>query len=438
MLFIASAAEGVSRIRFPLDSTDTLSCVSVCRGLSASITEERSIDALFSNPTDKNGKKLTGFTVCGGFGKNRHITRLRTLDAGNSGTTLFFALAMAGLQSSPVCFTGDEQTSRRSAAPLLNALSGAGVQITSNDGCTPITVQGPWKGGKVLLPCPTSQFLSAMLLAAPLAPADTVTEIEIPLLNEKPYVDMTLSYLKAHGVTFEMAADYSRFIIPGGGRWKPFENSVPGDFSSAAYIACAAAITGGPVTILGLDPKDTQGDKYFFEILDRMGCSVKCEQRCGYQRGGKEEKAEYHEHKKEWAVTVSRSSPLRGGVFDLNSAPDLLSAVAVTAAYANGDTAIVNAESARLKETDRIAVMCRELNRAGISCEERPDGLVIHGKGPQSFAANKHSLTINGHGDHRVVMAFAAAALGAGNPVEISDAERAAVTYPLFFETITR
>jgi 3-phosphoshikimate 1-carboxyvinyltransferase len=271
----------------------------------------------------------------------------------------------------------------------------------------------------VNLPCPTSQYLSALLLAAPLAPAGIVTEIDVPLLNEKPYIDLTLSYLKAQGIPWDGTADYSYFRIPGGAAYKPVNGPVAGDFSSAAFPACAAAIGGGgptvlgePTVLLGLDPGDPQGDKAIFSILSQMGCDV------AWNREGSE-----------WRLTVSRMGPLKGGVFDLNATPDLLPAAAVLGAYAKGETALINVAHARIKETDRIAVMAGELRKLGAAVTERTDGLVIRG-------GVLRGGKVDGHGDHRVVMAMAAAALGAAGPVEISGAESAAVTYPAFPELL--
>lgn len=420
-LLIASLAEGVSQIKYPLDSLDARSCAAACRVLGAQIEERRAADSLCPNPADADGKKLTAYSIRGngGFraGGGFHSGLTHEIDVGNSGTTLYLALAAAALGQEPVTFTGDRQIQRRSAAPLLAALSGLGVRAESlnNNGCAPIVIQGPWKGGRVSLPCPTSQYLSALLIAAPLAPAGTVTEIEVPLLNERPYIEMTLSYLKAQGIPFKAADDFSRFVIPGGALWKPFSLESPGDFSSAAFPACAAAITGGPVTILGLNPADTQGDKCFFDMLVQMGCMV-----------------DWRQEADAWTVTVSRSGPLKGNVFDLNATPDLLPAAAVCAAFARGDTALVNVAHARIKETDRIAVMAAELAKLGVRCTERPDGLIIHGRGESGVSGG----IVNGCGDHRIVMAFAAAALGANSPVEIESAESAAVTYPGFLELL--
>jgi 3-phosphoshikimate 1-carboxyvinyltransferase len=412
-LLLAALTDGSSEIAYPLDSLDSRSCVSVCRALGAKITEYRAPGEDNPNPADAGGERLARWTVRGSF----RCVPGDALDVGNSGTTLFLALAVAALGSSPVTFTGDAQLARRGAGPLLAALSGLGVRVASGPGgCIPITVQGPWRGGRVSLPCPTSQYLSALLIAAPLAPAGTLTEIEVPLLNERPYIELTLSYLRAQRIPWEGAADFSFFRIPGGAAYRPLRGPVPGDFSSAAYPGCAGVISGGPVTLLGLDPEDPQGDKAVFGILRQMGAEV------SWSGEGAERR-----------LTLSRTGPLRGGVFDLNDTPDLLPVLAATAAYARGDTALVNVAHARIKETDRIAVMARELGKLGAACEERPDGLIIHGSGGLPAGGR-----VDGCGDHRVVMALASAALGAAGPVEIETAESAAVTYPGFLEILKK
>jgi 3-phosphoshikimate 1-carboxyvinyltransferase len=414
-LLIAALSGGKTVIDCPLDSLDARSCVDACRVLGADIEELRAADALSPNPADGEGKKLTAFAVSGSPLFNAGDASLRpgaspVIDVGNSGTTLFLVLAAAALLDQNIEFTGDGQIRRRSAGPLLDALKGLGAAVKSAaGGCVPISVRGPWKGGRVSLPCPTSQYLSALLLTAPLAPAGVVTEIDVPLLNERPYVEMTLSYLDAQGIPYETNAGFSHFTVPGGAAWKPFNGPVPGDFSSAAFPACAAVISGGELQLAGLDPGDTQGDKAVFAFLEKMGASVK------------------------WAegLRVSRRGALKGGEFDLNATPDLLPVMAVLAAYAEGDTALVNAAHARIKETDRIAVMAEELGKLGVKTGERPDGLVVHGEG-----AGLKGGRIDSRGDHRIAMAFAAGALGAAGPVEIAGAECAAVTYPGFLELL--
>jgi 3-phosphoshikimate 1-carboxyvinyltransferase len=411
-LLIAALAEGVSEIDYPLDSLDARSCAAVCRSLGAEISARYALDGDCPNPAGADGKKLLRWTVRGTGGPGNFGRGLREpLDVGNSGTTLYLALAAAALGEEPVTLTGDEQIRRRSAGPLLDALRALGVRVDSSEsGCAPITVRGPWRGGRAVLPCPTSQYLSALLLAAPLAPAGVVTEIEVPLLNERPYIELTLSYLEAQGIACEKAEDFSFFRIPGGGAYRASAGPVPADFSSAAFPACAAVSCGGEVTLRGLDPADPQGDKAYFDYLAAMGCAVEREQA--------------------GAIRVS-GGRLRGGEFDLNATPDMLPAMAVTAAYAEGTTALVNVAGARIKETDRIAVMAAELARLGASAEERPDSLIIRGNGRGLSGG-----AVSGRGDHRVVMALAAGALGAKGPVEIDGAESAAVTWPGFLDIL--
>jgi 3-phosphoshikimate 1-carboxyvinyltransferase len=236
----------------------------------------------------------------------------------------------------------------------------------------------------------------------------------VPLLNERPYIELTLSYLDVQGIAYEKAADLSYFRIPGGNSYKPVNGSVSGDFSSAAFPAAAAIISGGTLTLLGLDPADSQGDKAFFSMLEQMGCRV-----------------EWQKHAPN-GLSLSCPVPLRGGTFDLNATPDLLPVMAVLGTCAEGETALVNVAHARIKETDRVAVMAAELGKLGVDIRERPDGLIVRGS-----AARPPRLPrkLEGHGDHRVVMALAALALGMG-PLEITGAEAAAVTYPGFLELL--
>lgn len=425
-LLFASLADGVSVLEDPLDSLDARSCVAVCRAFGADIQEVRlgAADAHASaNPLGSDGKRLARWIVRGvgaGTAGGKLTVPDDVVNVGNSGTTLYLALAIAALGEGATVFTGDAQIRRRSADKMLAALEGLGAIAFSTrpGGCAPIVIRGPIRGGRVSLECPTSQYLSALLIAAPLAPSGVVTEIDVPLLNERPYVEMTLSYLDAQGVAYEAASDRSFFRIPGGASYAPMNGNVPGDFSSAAFPACAAAISGGPVTLLGLDPGDTQGDRAVFDMLAQMGCQVEWMET---QDGAR-------------SVTISRTGALAGADLDLNATPDALPALAATACFAVGETGLVNVANARIKETDRISVMAKELRKLGASIEELSDGLIITGAGGRSPALRGGSA--DGHDDHRVVMALAVAALGADSPVEIATAESAAVTYPGFLELL--
>jgi 3-phosphoshikimate 1-carboxyvinyltransferase len=426
-LVIASLADGESTIENPLDSRDADACIAACRALGAEVSD--SSDAVHDSRV--GGEAPDQPSAPGGAGASRlagRTLRIRgtagqpgvpndIIDVGNSGTTLYIVMGTAALVDGWSFFTGDDQIRRRSAGPLLASLGDLGAKAFSSrdNGCAPIAVRGPLAGGRTSIECPTSQYLSSLLLAAPLASGDT--EIEVPLLNERPYVEMTLWWLESQGITVERRG-WEHFAVPGGGHYSAFEASVPGDYSSATFPMVAAAITGGEVTLEGLEEDDPQGDKAVIDILREMGCRVE-------RRG--------HD-----AVTVAGppTGTLRGGTFDLNAIPDALPALAVAGCYADRETTLANVPQAREKETDRVAVMAEELGKLGARIEERPDGLVVH---PRRAAVPRLTGgTVSGHGDHRIVMALAVAGLAAEGPIKIEGSEAAEVTYPGFFDDLRR
>ena len=383
-LLIASMAGGESNIRNPLDSADTRSCMAACRAMGAQIDEGEV------------------WRVRGVEGRPRPPSGL--IDVGNSGTTLFLALGCAAMASEWIGFTGDEQIQRRSAAPLLKALRdlGAGTESHDDTGCTPIRVKGPLRGGRTSIRCPTSQYLSSLLLCCPMARSDS--RIEVLELNERPYVNITLQWLNNLNVRYAHE-NMEHFEIPGRQVFEPFSESIRGDFSSATFFLCAAAVTGSDLMLLGLDMNDVQGDKAVVGYLRRMGVDI--ESRPG-------------------ALRV-RGARLHGVEIDLNATPDALPALAVAACFAEGETRLVNVPQARIKETDRIQVMCEQIRRLGGKAEELADGLVVQGTGLKGGRAS-------GYGDHRVVMALAMAGLAAESTVTVDTAESAAVTFPNFVE----
>ncbi|MFW6363549.1 MAG: 3-phosphoshikimate 1-carboxyvinyltransferase, partial [Spirochaeta sp.] len=252
-LLIATLAEGISVIRDPLYSADTRSCIDACRAFGADIAE-----------TD------TMITVTGLGGLPNPPSD--PVDVGNSGTTLYLAVGLAALVNGSTVFTGDEQIQARPIAPLLNSLSdlGARIEYLKNDGFPPFRITGPIRGGHTTIECKTSQYLSSLLMALPLAPRDgEPSHIHVPLLNEKPYVDITLSWLKDQGITPEHR-NYDNWVIPPGASFSAFDKPIAGDFSSATFMLCAAAMTGSKLRLEGLDMNDSQGDKAVLEILREM------------------------------------------------------------------------------------------------------------------------------------------------------------------------
>lgn len=388
-LAIASLAEGRSEILRPLASADTESAVRTYRALGARIED-----------SDPAVWKVEGTGGC-------PAAPAGDIDVGNSGTTLYVALGSAALLASGRArFIGDQQTARRSAKPLLDALESLGAHVTSREdtGCVPIEISGPLSGGRAEISCPTSQYLTSLLLSTPLAPGEGRSEIVVKLLNERPYVEMTLGWLDRQGISYEREG-WERFLVPGGQRFKAFSEAIPADFSSATFFLAAAAVTGSEITLQNLDMNDTQGDKAVVSYLEEMGCSWKETEEGLLFKGGR----------------------LSGAEFDLNATPDALPAMAVAACFAEGKTVLGNVPQAREKETDRIAVMAAELGKLGGEVEELPDGLVIHGGGLKGGS-------VHGHGDHRVVMALAVAGLASKNPVEVDTAEAVAITFPNFVE----
>ncbi len=386
-LAIASLATGASRIIHPLDSEDTRACVEACRAMGAEITEEG--DAWLVRGT--GGNVTTPDDI---------------IDVSNSGTTLRVLMGLASLGKGWSLFTGDQQIRRRPIGPLLQSYVDLGCQGFSakGNGCPPLALRGPLGGGRTEIACPTSQFLTSLLISCPLAERDT--EIIVTELNERPYVEITLDWLDRQGIQYAHQ-NLESFRIPGGQRYNSFERDIPGDFSSATFFLCAAAVKGCRLTLNGLDQNDSQGDRAVVGILEQMGCRI--------ETLGQ-------------SLTITGGS-LRGLTVDLNAIPDALPALAVTACFASGTTRLVNVPQARLKETDRITVMKQELSKMGAEIEELNDGLIIK-ESPLKGAQ------VNGHLDHRVVMSLAIAALGASGPTTIETAESVAATFPEFFDLL--
>ncbi len=386
-LFIASLAEGYSQIYAPLISEDTMAAADALRQFGAEI--------------EAVGK---GIRVKG-FGAKPMIPS-DVIDVKNSGTTLRFAVSVAALSDGWTVFTGDRQLRNRPMSPLLEALNnlGANAFSTRGNGRAPVVARGVMKGGVTELDAVTSQYLSSLLIAAPMLEEDT--EIEVIRLNEVPYVEMTIKWLEDTGIELTNEG-LKRFCIKGGQRYMTFSSTIPGDFSSATFFAVLSAISGCALELENLDMNDTQGDRKVFSLLEEMEADVK------------------YGHN---SITV-KGGCLKGIDADLNSIPDALPALAVAGCFANGRTRLYNVPQARFKETDRIAVMCKELRRMGANIEELSDGLIIE-------KSELTGCTVDSHGDHRIAMALAVAALNCRGKTVMEGAEAVSITFPQFFELL--
>lgn len=386
---IAGLASGTSRLIGPLRSADTAAAMAAMRAFGADIVEDGP-DTIISGVT--SGPKVPD----------------QPIDVGNSGTTLYVTCATAALGGGTTTLTGDRQIQARPIQPLLDALEGLGAEAKSirDNGCAPVEITGPMEGGTVQIECPTSQYLTALLLNCPLAEGDT--HIVVPLLHERPYVRMTLDWLDRMDIEYDNEG-LREFHIPGGQSYPAFERRIPADFSSATFFMAAAAVTGSEIVLAGLDMDDPQGDKAVVEMLREMGVEIEIDR---------------------LRMTV-RGDGLHGAELDLNATPDALPAMAAVGCYADGETVLGNVPQARLKETDRIAVMARELSKMGADTKELEDGLVVRG-------CSMHGASVDGHGDHRVVMALAVAGLGCEGATEISTAEAVDITFPNFVELMSQ
>lgn len=385
-LLIASFSRGKSTIINPLISSDTLSTANALKTLGVKIDYDEG-KKLFRVDAENIGK---------GFDKV-------TLDLGNSGTGTYLLLGLAASLEKEITITGDESLSSRPIAPLAKAYEDLGAEVSTNDGFLPVTIKGPLKGGRTEIECRTSQYLSSLLLASVLSSADV--EITCPLLYEKPYVAITLSWLDRQGISYEISDDYLHSRVKGGQTFHAGQFTVSGDYSSASFFFALAAASGKSVTVLGLDRYDSQGDKRVLDVLQAMGCSV-----VWVENG----------------VMVKGPEHLKGGTFDINDIPDALPILAAISTLAKSDVRLTNVPQARIKETDRIRVMHDELTKLGAKVTEEDDGLIIHS------SSKLHGGKVSGHKDHRIIMALSILGVLIDG-IELDDTKHASVTFPTFF-----
>ncbi len=386
---IGALAAGESIIREPLASADTLAAVDTYQALGAAIEV---------GPN--------AWHVRGTAGELQ--TPENFIDVRNSGTTLRIAVGSACLLRAGMAgFTGDHQIRRRPIGPLAQALTdlGAKVVATRENGCAPLVVNGRLRGGHTTIQAVTSQYVTSLLMCTPLADGDSV--IDVPLLNEQPYVHITLDWLARGGIRLQRD-ELRQFRVPGRQQYRPIDVRVPADFSSATFFLAAGVLGDNDVLVRGLDMNDAQGDKAVVEYLQRMGAQLELLPEGIHVRPG----------------------TLTGCEIDMNATPDALPMMAVVGCFARGRTSLLNVPQARLKETDRIAVMAAELGRMGARIRELPDGLIVE-------QSQLRPAAVGGHDDHRVVMALAVAGCSIASGTRIDTAQAMSVTFPTFLNCMT-
>jgi len=283
--------------------------------------------------------------------------------------------------------------------PSLDALRTLGAEITGD--ALPVDVHGPVLGGSVeIAGDASSQFLSGLLLAGAVMPRGLRIELTTPLVS-RPYVDLTVAVMEAFG------ARVDGLHVPFSGYTGQAEYAVEPDASAASYFFAAAAITGGRVPLEGLHSGSFQGDVAFVRILERMGAKVTWDPT---------------------SITVQGTGTLRGIDADLSDLSDTAQTLAVVAAFADSPVGLTGIGFIRKKETDRIGNTVRELQRAGIHAEERPDGFVVHPGTPTP-------ARIETYDDHRMAMSFAVLGLRAPG-IEVVDPDCVGKTFPGFWSTL--
>jgi 3-phosphoshikimate 1-carboxyvinyltransferase len=330
----------------------------------------------------------------------------RRIDAKNSGTTLRFLTGVASVFEGTSILTGDASLRKRPMDPLIQALNGLGARARSLDGSghPPVEIRGVLRGGPATIAGGvSSQFLSSLLIACPLARGDSTIRV-LPPRRSEPYLAMTSHMIRAFRGDLQEDAD--GFRIRGGQTYHPVDIDVPGDFSSAAFPMVAAAITGGDVTVAGLDVRTPQGDSRIVDHLRTFGARVDVSGDHVRVRGG----------------------PLVGQTVDVGDTPDLFPVLAVLATQAEGETRFENGSHLRFKESNRIESVVSALNVLGANAKATADGCIV--SGPTRLIGGP----IDSRGDHRVLMAAAVAGLVAQGFVDISDPWCFRASYPSFLQ----
>lgn len=367
VLVAAALARGESYLRNPLVSEDTDLLMGALKALGADILTS------------------SGDVIVRGVG-GKWKAPGKPLFLGNNGTALRFLTAVTSLAEGAVVLDGTDRLRQRPVGPLLDMLRSQGIscRCLREEGCPPVEITGGrLAGGPVSLKkMDSSQYVSALLLAAPYAREDTdmiLPERAVSL----PYLDMTVQVMEYFGITgIERAA--RRFLVPAGQAYEARKVLIDGDASSASYFFLAAAIGEGDVVVENWNPRTRQGDRKFLDIIASLGCTV--------EEG-------------ESSVKVTGGTLKKGDLsFDLGGMPDMVPTLAVLSAFRSGKTVITGVPHLRIKESNRLEALVNELGKVGVAAEEREDGLIITGGRPRG-------TDIETYNDHRIAMSFAVAGL---------------------------
>lgn len=327
-----------------------------------------------------------------------------SLCCNESGSTLRFFVPISLLFAETVEFSGKGRLMERPLSPYFEIFDRQGINYSSKDGV--LTISGKLHSGDFVIDGSiSSQFITGLLFALPLLDGDSRILIENGL-SSKGYIDITLDVLKDFGIDV-INEDYKSFYIKGNQKYKARTYHVEGDFSQAAFFLTAGAL-GGDILCKGLSPESLQGDRKILEIIEAAGGKIEKVGSSSFRVSGGE---------------------LQGISVDADEIPDLVPILSVLFAYCNGESRIENAGRLRIKESDRLSAITKELSKMGADIVEGEDFLVIRGKS-HLYGANTQS-----HNDHRISMAISIAALRAEGEVTIEEGRNSVKkSYPDFFE----
>ncbi|EOM1328657.1 3-phosphoshikimate 1-carboxyvinyltransferase [Enterobacter hormaechei] len=394
-LLLAALANGTTVLSNLLDSDDVRHMLNALKALGVQ----------YALSDDRTRCEVTG------NGGALHSAEALELFLGNAGTAMRPLAAALCLGSNDIVLTGEPRMKERPIGHLVDALRQGGAQIDylEQENYPPLRLRGGFTGGNVEVDgSVSSQFLTALLMTAPLAPNDTVISIKGDLVS-KPYIDITLHLMKTFGVEVENQS-YQRFVVRGGQQYQsPGNYLVEGDASSASYFLAAGAIKGGTVKVTGIGRNSVQGDIRFADVLEKMGAVVT------------------------WGddFISCTHGELNAIDMDMNHIPDAAMTIATAALFAKGTTTLRNIYNWRVKETDRLFAMAIELRKVGAVVEEGEDYIRVTPPAKLQFAE------IGTYNDHRMAMCFSLVALS-DTPVTILDPKCTAKTFPDYFEQLAR
>lgn len=362
-MIMAALAEGDSLLQGPLLSEDTWYLTEALRLLGADMAMQ-------------NGDMKVRGT------RGRIKNPPKEIYLGNNGTALRLLTTVVCLGEGKFLLTGASRLLQRPVQPLLTALKALGVDARSKDkpGFPPVIIKAQGlRGGKVTIGhIESSQYISSLLIAAPYAKDDLSLELQAPIPS-RPYVEMTVALMKQFGAEIIQESP-DRYLIKNARKYRGTACPIEGDVSSASYFFLAAALCPGRVRVRPIFPETLQGDIRFLKILEKLGCRITREE--------------------DWVEVTGAALPSGEGLYDLGDMPDMVPTLAVLAACRPGRTVIKNVAHLRIKESNRLEALVKELARTGVDSKETEDGLIIEG-------GNPHGAEIETYNDHRIAMSFA-------------------------------